>query len=63
MQLAITDLAPNHTGSLLGVLNTVSNTMGFIAPIVSAIIVDGNVSLCNIPKISSLKLTLLMKNT
>ena len=44
-QLAITDLAPNHTGSLLGVLNTVSNTMGFLAPIVSAVIVDGNVSL------------------
>ena len=47
VQLAITDLAPNHTGSLLGVLNTVSNTMGFLAPIVSAVIVDGNVSLYN----------------
>jgi hypothetical protein len=45
--MAITDIAPNYTGSVLAVLNTISNCIGFIAPVVTAAIVDGNVSYKN----------------
>ncbi len=48
LQLGITDIAPNYTGSVLGVINTVSNFMGFLAPVLTALIVDGTVCLQNL---------------
>ena len=42
-QLAVTDIAPNYTGNILAVMNTVSSCAGFVTPILTAEIVDGNV--------------------
>ena len=42
-QLAVTDIAPNYTGNILAVMNTVSSCAGFVTPIITAEIVDGNV--------------------
>ena len=39
----MTDIAPNYTGNILAVMNTVSSCAGFVTPIITAEIVDGNV--------------------
>ena len=44
LQLSISDLAPNYTGSLIAIINTAGNAMGFLTPIVTSAIVDANVS-------------------
>ena len=45
LQLSISDIAPNYTGSLIAIINTVGNAMGFLTPIVTSAIVDANVSI------------------
>ena len=37
-------MAPNYTGSLIAIINTAGNAMGFLTPIVTSAIVDANVS-------------------
>ena len=37
-------MSPNFAGSIMGVVNGISNTMGILAPMVVALLVDGNVS-------------------
>ena len=44
LQLSISDMAPNYTGSLIAIINTAGNAMGFLTPIVTSAIVDANVS-------------------
>ena len=44
LQLSISDIAPNYTGSLIAIINTAGNAMGFLTPIVTSAIVDANVS-------------------
>ena len=39
----MTDIAPNYTGNILAVMNTISSCAGFVTPIITAEIVDGNV--------------------
>ena len=39
----MTDIAPNYTGDILAIMNTISSCAGFITPIITAEIVDGNV--------------------
>ena len=42
-QLALTDVAPNYTGFITAIVNTVSNCMGFVTPIVASSILHENV--------------------
>lgn len=38
------DIAPNFSGTLMGFTNSVANIMGFLAPQIIGIILNGNVS-------------------
>ena len=42
-QLAVTDISPNYAGIVVAVVNTVSGCAGFLTPIITAEILDGNV--------------------
>lgn len=37
------DIAPNHCGPIMGVANSLSNCLGFIAPYVTGLILHANV--------------------
>ena len=50
--VAVSDLAPNYTGTIMGIINTVGHAVGFITPLISNSILEGNVG-------KPLKLTLL----
>ena len=41
--VAVSDLAPNYTGTIMGIINTVGQTVGFLAPLISTSILEGNV--------------------
>ena len=43
--VAYSDLSPNFTGTLCGMANTVSSMSGFLAPLATGAITEGNVRL------------------
>ena len=42
-KVVFTDVAPNYSGTLVGISNTFANTTGFISPIIVGILTEGNV--------------------
>ena len=41
--VAVSDIAPNYTGTLMGIINTVGQSVGFLTPLISTAILEGNV--------------------
>lgn len=41
-QSAMLDIAPNFAGTLMGVINALGNTMGFVAPTIVGYIIKGH---------------------
>ena len=41
-QSCMLDLANNFAGTLMGIINTLGNTMGFVAPMIAGVIINGH---------------------
>ena len=47
-KVAYVEVSPNFSGSIMGIVNGISNAMGIVVPMVVAVLVDGNVSITKI---------------
>lgn len=43
LQINFADLSPNYIGTLCGISNTLANITGFVSPIVTGLLTNGNV--------------------
>lgn len=41
--VAVSDIAPNYTGTIMGIINTFGQSVGFLAPLISTSILEGKV--------------------
>ena len=48
------ELTSNYSGTLMGVTNTAANMAGFMAPYVTGLVIDGNVSISSLESLKYL---------